>query len=164
MRTEPAQGGLAFAVGSCGGLGRLGPGPGTIGSAAALLAAWPLFAWGGSVGLLAGAALASVLGAWAVARLRKAGSALDPGFVVIDEVAGQWLAVGIAALLAPLAPWQWAAAFALFRLFDIAKPGPVGWLDRRPEAWAVIADDLAAGLLAGIGTASLGAIAAGLLP
>lgn len=87
-------------------------------------------------------AVASGAGLWAIRATRVDG---DPGWVVIDEVAGQWLAmVGLARpTLLGL-----AAAFALFRLFDVVKPGPVGWADRQGGAAGIMADDLIAGALA----------------
>lgn len=69
----------------------------------------------------------------------------DPGWIVIDEIAGQslsMLALPHPTILGVL------AAFALFRLFDITKPGPIGWADRRTGAAAIMADDLLAGLAA----------------
>ncbi|MDX1381461.1 MAG: phosphatidylglycerophosphatase A [Xanthomonadales bacterium] len=68
----------------------------------------------------------------------------DHGAIVWDEMVGYWLAVA----LVPL-HWAWlAAAFALFRVFDIAKPWPVGWLERHvPGGWGVMLDDVAAGAL-----------------
>lgn len=70
----------------------------------------------------------------------------DPSRVVVDEIAGQWLAL----TLAQPAGWPgWLLAFLLFRLFDIWKPGPVDDLQRLPGAWGVMSDDLLAGLLAG---------------
>ena len=68
----------------------------------------------------------------------------DPSQVVIDEVAGQWVA--LAGL--PLEPVTLIAGFALFRLFDIVKPWPVGRLERFPGASGIMLDDLAAGLIA----------------
>lgn len=95
------------------------------------------------------AALAIVLGAWSI---RRAGGTGDPGWVVIDEIAGQWIAM----LPLPRASLVGCAlAFALFRLFDIAKPGPVGWVDRRHGAWAVMGDDVVAGALAACGVGVL---------
>lgn len=82
------------------------------------------------------------VGTWAIGRAAGAG---DPGWVVIDEVAGQWLAM--VPLIRPSLVGC-VLAFALFRLFDIAKPGPVGWVDRRHGAWAVMGDDVAAGAIA----------------
>ena len=69
----------------------------------------------------------------------------DPGWVVIDEIAGQMLAL----LALPRPSWAGAAlAFALFRALDIAKPGPIGWADRQGGAWGIMADDLIAGFIA----------------
>jgi phosphatidylglycerophosphatase A len=72
---------------------------------------------------------------------------LDPSEVVIDESIGVLLALAFV-------PWSivWSsAAFVLFRAFDITKPGPVGWAERRLRGeWSVVMDDVVAGLLAGI--------------
>jgi phosphatidylglycerophosphatase A len=69
----------------------------------------------------------------------------DPGWVVLDEIAGQCLAL----LALPRPSWAGVAlAFALFRMLDIAKPGPIGWADRQGGAWGIMADDLIAGFLA----------------
>ena len=81
----------------------------------------------------------SLGGLWAVGR---AGGGGDPGWVVIDEFAGQFIAM--LPLSAPT-PLGLLAAFALFRLFDITKPGPIGWADRQQGAAGVMADDLIAG-------------------
>ncbi len=91
--------------------------------------------------LAAGVVAATAAGLWAIPR---AGGTDDPGWVVIDEVAGQWLAM--TALARP--GWGILAAFLLFRLLDIAKPGPIGAIDRRPGSVGVMGDDLAAGVLA----------------
>ena len=72
--------------------------------------------------------------------------AADPGWVVVDEGAGQALA--LAALPAGGGVLGVALAFVLFRLFDITKPGPVGWADRRAGPGGVMLDDLVAGALA----------------
>ena len=69
----------------------------------------------------------------------------DPGHVVIDEIAGQ----AIALAFAPVFGWTYAlAAFILFRAFDIIKPPPVRQLERLREGWGIMMDDVAAGLLA----------------
>lgn len=92
---------------------------------------------------LPGAALlATLAGLWAV---RAAGATDDPGWVVIDEFAGQWIAMSALRSTTPLAL---ALAFLLFRLIDIGKPGPVAWADRRHSAFGVMADDVIAGALA----------------
>jgi phosphatidylglycerophosphatase A len=73
-------------------------------------------------------------------------NAHDPSEIVIDEVIGQAVAVF-------LLPQSWAAlglAFGFFRLFDILKPGIIGWVDQNVNgAFGTIADDLAAGFIAG---------------
>ncbi len=73
------------------------------------------------------------------------GDHADPGWVVIDEVTGQCLAL----LALPRPSWGGAAlAFVLFRALDITKPGPIGWADRQGGAWGIMADDLIAGFVA----------------
>ena len=136
----------AWLVASVGGLGTLRPAPGTWGSLAAALAGAGLV--GHPAWLAAGVVAASAAGVWAIPR---AGGDHDPGWVVIDEVAGQWLAMlGLAG--SGLSGWALAAgiaaAFVAFRALDVAKPGPVGWADRHEGAAWVVADDLVAGALA----------------
>jgi phosphatidylglycerophosphatase A len=128
------------------GVGLIPGAPGTWGSLAALPCAAGLQLLGGPW-LLAGATgLVSLAGLWASGRYAAALATGDPGVVVVDEVAGQWLAL----LPLPLDLWWFAAAFVLFRLFDIAKPWPIGWLDRRLSGGlGIMADDLAAGVAAG---------------
>jgi phosphatidylglycerophosphatase A len=73
----------------------------------------------------------------------------DPGHVVIDEVAGQAIALASAPLFIPMSGWKYAlAAFILFRAFDIIKPPPVRQLERLRAGWGIMMDDVAAGLLA----------------
>lgn len=123
------------------GVGYVPLAPGTAGSLLALLLGVPLLLAPGWL-LAAAVTAASLGGLWAIRVVRLEG---DPGWVVIDEVAGQWLALlGLARpTLAGL-----AAALALFRLLDIVKPGPVGWADRQGGRVGVMADDLAAGAFA----------------
>ena len=136
------------------GLGR--PGPGTWGSVAAVLL-WAFFAMGLHpaphtllLALLAGIALTLILGIPASTIVARQSGRKDPQFVVIDEVAGQWITL----LFSP-ADWQHALiALVLFRLFDITKPFPVRRLERLPEGWGIVFDDVAAGLYA-LGVASL---------
>jgi phosphatidylglycerophosphatase A len=77
--------------------------------------------------------------------LKRAAIEGDPGWVVIDEFAGQWIT--LLALARPTIPGL-LAAFILFRLFDITKLGPVGWADRRHGAFGIMADDVIAGIIA----------------
>jgi phosphatidylglycerophosphatase A len=92
------------------------------------------------------------IGWWAVARELERTVEPDPDWIVIDEAAGMWIA------LTGLPAFGWAgaaAAFALFRLLDIAKPGPVGWADRQRGATGVMLDDVIAGALAALVLAAL---------
>ena len=71
----------------------------------------------------------------------------DPPMVVWDEVAGQLLTLGFA----PMGLLNWSVGFLLFRFFDILKPGPIRWIDRKIRGgWGIMADDLVAGLIAGL--------------
>ena len=70
----------------------------------------------------------------------------DAKEIIIDEVAGQWITL----LIVPLDWRWWLAAFLMFRLFDIAKPGPVRMAERFPGGLGVMADDIVAGVLAAV--------------
>ena len=130
------------------GLGK--PGPGTWGSVAALLI-WAAAAIGLQptpqtllVWLLAGISLSIAFGVPAATIAARQSGRKDPGFVVIDEVAGQWIA-----LIGSRPTWQHALiALFLFRLFDITKPFPARQLESLPEGWGIVFDDVAAGLYA----------------
>ena len=123
--------------------------PGTVGT----LWAWLLFvlvqdfwqpgdvAWATIIGV------GLLLGWWAsMATARRTGVA-DPGFIVIDEIVAFWLVLWLAM---PMSGWGQLAAFALFRYFDAAKPGPVAWADRVFKGWGwrggwgIMFDDLVA--------------------
>jgi phosphatidylglycerophosphatase A len=120
--------------------------PGTWGSLAALPFAWGIALVAGGPGLLAAAALLFPVGWWAARRVTRGGGVADPGSVVVDEVVGQWLAVTVV----PPDPIAYAAGFLLFRAFDILKPWPVGWADRRLKGgFGIMADDVIAGIYAG---------------
>jgi phosphatidylglycerophosphatase A len=134
------------------GLGK--PGPGTWGSVAATFL-WAAYAWGARpsassllIALLAGIVLSIAVGVPAATIAARESGRHDPGFVVIDEVAGQWIA-----LLGCVASWRSGLlALVLFRLFDITKPFPARQLERLPEGWGIVFDDVAAGLYAlGVG-------------
>ena len=114
---------------------------GTVGSAVALVVGGGLLSL--SPLAVAVAAVVATLGGYLA--VRRGVTEDDPGWVVIDEFAGQWIA--LVALSRPSVTGL-AAAFILFRLFDITKPGPVGWADRRHGAFGVMADDVIAGAIA----------------
>lgn len=130
------------------GIGKLRPGPGTWGSAAAFLI-WVVIAHRISpssqpVVLALLTALAVSVGIPAATRFAKATKIKDPQSVVIDEVAGQWLTL----LFVPLAWKTLLAGFILFRAFDMVKPPPVRQLERLPLGTGIVLDDVAAGLYA----------------
>ena len=126
------------------GSGRLPRVPGTWGSLAALPFAALIHWAGGAWALAAGAAVAFVVGIWAGGRYAAAAGEPDPSPVVIDEVAGQWLAL----VPMPLDPVHYAAGFVAFRLFDVWKPWPLRRLERLPGGLGIMADDIGAGLYA----------------
>jgi phosphatidylglycerophosphatase A len=140
----------AWAVATFLGAGLLRPGPGTWASAAAALL-WLAAAMGLHLapGPLAWLTLAAALGALAIGipaatRVEQESGREDPGHVVIDEVAGQWIAlihsrVNLSHLL---------AGFLFFRLFDIVKPWPARQLEGLPAGWGIMLDDVAAGVYA----------------
>jgi phosphatidylglycerophosphatase A len=127
------------------GAGLLPKAPGTWGSLAAVPFAL-LLAWAGGAWLLtAGTVLLLPLGIWASGWYAARDQFDDPGEVVVDEVAGQWIAL-VPAGLDPLACFL---GFVLFRVFDVWKPWPVGWIDRSVKGGVgIMADDLVAGLYA----------------
>ena len=126
-------------------LGHLRPAPGTIGSAIAVFSGYFLASHG--AGLLAAATLlVTVIGVFAADAYSQQTGRKDAAEVIIDEVAGQWLPL----IILPLDPWWFAAAFILFRFFDITKIGPVGMAESLAGGVGVMADDIIAGLLAAI--------------
>jgi phosphatidylglycerophosphatase A len=140
----------AWALGTFFGAGLLRPGPGTYGSAAAVLL------WYGvshathasyhaqTIGTLVTALVVTRIGIPAATIVARESGRKDPGIVVIDEVAGQ-----LFALIAIPADWPHAlVGLLLFRLFDILKPPPVRQLEKLPQGTGIMLDDVAAGLMA----------------
>jgi phosphatidylglycerophosphatase A len=126
--------------------------PGTVGT----LWAWASFVvlnpWLGPAGWAVVIPVSLLLGWWACTRCAQHLGVADPGAIVWDEVVAFWLVLW---LLTPAPWWAQAAAFALFRYFDAAKPGPVRWADRlyklKPgetigwrQGWGILFDDLVA--------------------
>jgi phosphatidylglycerophosphatase A len=119
--------------------------PGTWGSLAALPCAWAIRSLSGVAGLAIAALIIFAVGCWAAGMIARTSGATDPGAIVIDEVAAQWLVL----LPVSLDPLSYAAAFLLFRLFDIWKPWPVRWADRRVHGgFGIMLDDLLAAVYA----------------
>ena len=130
------------------GTGRLKPGPGTWASLATVMV-WALASkqipiasriWA----TIVAAAVVTLIGIPAATRVARASGLKDPQFVVIDEVAGQLVAL----IAVPLAWKAFLASFILFRVFDICKPFPIRRLERLPDGTGIVVDDLGAGLYA----------------
>jgi phosphatidylglycerophosphatase A len=130
------------------GIGRLRPGPGTWGSAATVLL-WAALGHALVPALRTPVAIALVIlitliGIPAATEVARCSEIKDPQFVVIDEVAGQLVAL----IAVPFAWKSFLSAFILFRAFDIVKPPPVRQLEAIPEGAGIVLDDIAAGLYA----------------
>jgi phosphatidylglycerophosphatase A len=147
---------LARLVASGFGMGRVPVAAGTAASVVAtLLGAGLLLA---SPVWLALVALAATFGGyWAVASARIEG---DPGWVTIDEFAGQFI---VLLGLPHVSPGWLVAAFLLFRVLDITKLGPVGWAERKHGAFGVMADDVIAGILGALVLLAAGLVDSGRL-
>lgn len=137
----------AWLIGTFFGAGYLKPGPGTYGSVAAvvlwLITASLVHHRTDELTIVTGIAIAVVtaLGIPAATRIAREAGREDPGFVVIDEVAGQWIALLFVPPLWPNA----LVALVLFRFFDILKPWPIRRFEALPEGTGIMADDLVAG-------------------
>lgn len=135
----------ALVLGTWFGAGLLPVMPGTWGSFVALPCAWAIRSLWGVAGLAIAALFIFAVGCWAAGTIVKTSGVKDPGAMVIDEVAAQWLVL----LPAPLNPLAFVAAFLLFRIFDIWKPWPVGLADRRVTGGlGIMLDDLLAAVYA----------------
>jgi phosphatidylglycerophosphatase A len=90
------------------------------------------------------ALLAVAIGIPAATQVSRASGIKDPQFVVIDEVAGQFIAL----VFVPVSWQSLLAAFILFRGFDMVKPPPLRRLEKLPEGVGIVVDDVGAGLYA----------------
>ena len=130
------------------GVGRIKPGPGTWGSLATVII-WGLASFRIPTGsrawaTIVAAAAVTLIGIPAATLVSRAYGAKDPQFVVIDEGAGQLVAL----VAVPLAWKTFLAGFILFRIFDIWKPFPIRRLERLREGTGIVVDDLGAGIYA----------------
>jgi phosphatidylglycerophosphatase A len=140
----------AWIVGTFFGIGYIGLGPGTWASLAAAVL-WFLAARAAHLSTAelalstAVAAVAAIsIGIPAASVVERESGGIDPGQVVIDEVAGQWIALAAS----PVDVWHALLAFALFRFFDIVKPWPARQLERLHGGAGIVMDDVAAGIYA----------------
>ena len=130
------------------GIGLLPKAPGTWASLAALPLAWLLDHFAGRTGIVVAGIAIAVIGVWASQVYVAHHRVEDPGEVVVDEVAAQLLVLAAV----PLTLLTTAVGFLLFRLFDIVKPWPVSWADRKVKGGlGVMLDDLLAAVYAAIG-------------
>jgi phosphatidylglycerophosphatase A len=130
------------------GCGLMRPAPGTWGSVGALPFGIFFLVFSSPVVLALAAIALFFIGIWATRQvLSGSGDDSDPQIVVIDEVVGQWIAL----IPAALNPVSLLLALILFRAFDVTKPWPVSYFDRKiGGAWGVMLDDVAAGILAAL--------------
>lgn len=147
------------------GVGYLRPAPGTWGSLAALPLAYGIHQIGGFWFLVNLTVFVFITGYVATQKVTAQGTDPDPSWIVIDEVAGQWIALfpvsygaGMMGIDITLLWPGWIAAFVLFRLFDIWKPWLVGRADRRGDAMGVMLDDVIAGVFAAVGVIVSGSL------
>jgi len=152
FRRAPVATLLATGLGS----GLLPKAPGTCGSLLGVFLGEGLFWAVGLAGVAGLAGVSTLVGIPVSGRVAALRGRKDPGEIVVDEIAGQSIALaGLHAVLPVGAPepLRWglvALAFVLFRAFDILKPGPVNRVQSLPDGWGVMADDLLAGAFAGI--------------
>ena len=132
---------LAY-LATLGPIGHLRPAPGTIGSAVGVVSGYMIASYGAEILTLA-TLLITIIGILAADVYSQTTSRKDAPEIIIDEVAGQWTAL----IILPLDLWWFAAAFVLFRFFDITKIGPVGMAEQLSGGVGVMADDIIAVLL-----------------
>lgn len=133
------------------GSGLIKPAPGTWGSLAGLIVGIGLLEVIGVTEFALAIVGVTILGTFTINKVEKASGIHDAPEIVIDEVAGIWIAM-LPFYYLPATWWGFAAAFVLFRFFDIIKPWPIGWLDKRVSGgFGVMVDDIVAGIFAFIG-------------
>ncbi len=152
--------GAAVWIATCGGVGYFPVAPGTAGSAVGV----GLVAALGTIGvarpwfrvlLICLALSIFLIGAWAATEAEKFFGKPDPGYVVVDEVAGQLFAL----VAQPDASWKWLLiGFILFRAFDIIKPFPARQAERLPGGWGIMVDDVVAGAYSAVALLVVGQV------
>jgi phosphatidylglycerophosphatase A len=141
----PSHSSWAWLIATFFGIGRLRPGPGTWASAATVLLWWLVatrLSHHPTILAMSLMIAVTLIGIPAATRVARESGIKDPGFVVIDEVAGQMLPL----ILAPLR-WKYLLlSLILFRCFDILKPPPLRALEHLPEGVGIMLDDVGAGV------------------
>ena len=147
--------GIAIWTATAAGLGFFPLAPGTVGSLVGLAFAAAVARISGKFGFHSGIVVAAIvlifgIGVWAAGRAERYFGKTDPGQVIVDEVAGQMIALGAFSNLS----FKWMlAGFVLFRVFDIIKPFPARRAERLPGGWGIMVDDVIAGLYAALALA-----------
>ena len=139
---------VAIFIATGAGSGFVPKAPGTAGSLASLPLIWIFhqFEWTNSE-IVAALILTSLIGLWATARTENHWKIHDDPRIVIDEFAGMFITLA----WFPFDALHVVLGFALFRLFDIWKPGPIGYIDEKgPGAWGTFFDDVVAGIFAAL--------------
>ena len=127
------------------GLGKFRYAPGSLGSLSALPLAWWLSNSYGSQTLISVSIILFIMGVWASETYAKNIGQADPGSVVIDEVAGQLFTL----CFVTVDLWTLAAGFVLFRFFDMTKPWPINWIDKKVKSgFGIMLDDIIAAIFA----------------
>ncbi|HTU02407.1 MAG TPA: phosphatidylglycerophosphatase A [Candidatus Sulfotelmatobacter sp.] len=139
----PAARSALTRVATLGGIGYTPVMPGTAGSLVGAATCFPLLGLDWRLYLVC-VLLVSLGGVYTSTQVARGLGEADPPWIVIDELAGMWTA----AIGLPASLYELAAVFLLFRLFDVVKPAPIPRLERLPGGLGIVADDLAAGLLA----------------
>lgn len=150
---------LAIVIATCAGVGYAPWAPGTFGSALGLLLLWGLRATGSIAFEVVVLAAVLAAGVWSGSVAEQQVGRVDPGFVVVDEVAGMLITLAFIPLTIPAA----ATGFLVFRALDIFKPWPARGAERLPGGIGIMADDSIAGLYSNFATRGLLGLASGWL-
>ena len=136
---------LDFVLATWFGVGKFKYAPGSMGSISALPLAWWLSNSYGSQALIIVSVILFIIGVWASETYANKIGQTDPGSVVIDEIAGQLFTL----CFVTVDFWTLAAGFILFRFFDIKKPWPISWVDKRVKGgFGIMLDDIIAAIFA----------------
>lgn len=142
-RAASRAGGALRLVATGGGAGYFPLAPGTAGSLLGAVLCYPLADLPWPV-YLGATLLLTAIAVWAAGRVAAELGRPDPPQIVIDEIAGMW----VAAIALPATLHDFTAVFLLYRLMDVVKPSAISRLERLPGGFGIVADDVAAGLLA----------------
>lgn len=146
-------------VATCAGVGYVPWAPGTFGSAVGLVLLWGLRSSGSVVLEIAVLAVVLAAGVWSGSVAERHAGHVDPGIVVIDEVAGMLITLAFI----PLTLTTVTVGFFVFRALDIFKPWPAGRAEQWPGGTGIMADDAVAGLYSNLATRGLISVASGWL-